>query len=105
MDDLKRADTMLRLLLVAVIELVMVLFCAWGREMTDISILSSNMGLGLVIWSTQRIESGLLGKMIFILVVFFHLYAVGQYLWYAGTETGQFLLFGIGMALSSSFGC
>ena len=98
-------DTFLRLLVVLLIEIFVVLFTSWSGTINDLAIISSSLGLGLVIWSEQRLKSGWSGKAIFILVVFFHLYCVGQYLWYGGSMTGQFLLFSIGISLSSSFGC
>jgi len=103
MDEQSTA-TILRLLVVGIIELLTVFFASVYGE-TDTTLLSSCLALSLVIWSDKRHECGLSGTVIFLLVVFFHLYTLAQYVYYNGSITGQFLLFGIGMSLSSSFGC
>lgn len=102
---MKWAETILRIVVIGIIELGTVLFCAWTGEINNIALLTSSLGLGIIIWLAELRESGLIGQAIFIFVVVFHLYAIGQYVWYGGTVTGEFLLFGIGLAMSSCFGC
>jgi len=95
--------TFIRMFLITALEIFIVLFVAWDSRL-NMTVLAANLGLGLLIWTDQRKQLNFYAQLLlFILVLALHLYTFTQYVNDGGIAAGQLLLFGMGMAIASTF--